>query len=127
MGSISNIYTRDNSQGLANILHSNNWDAPDEGVQKINVLVIEDNDTDFELIRRSLRNLEGYTAEVFHAHDVVTVRSLIRKVNFDVALVDYCLGADSGLRAIQEVGGRCGDCAIILVSGMPGHEVSKSR
>ena len=53
----------------------------------------------------------------------VTARGMIAEQHFDVALVDFCLGMDTGTRAIQELGGRIGATALILLTGMPGQDI----
>ena len=94
-------------------------------VRKLSVLVIEDSQPDFELVKRTLRLMEVFDAEVHHAYDIVSARDILEAVKIDLAIVDYCLGADSGVRAIKEAGGRGGDFPIIMVSGMPAPEIQQ--
>ncbi len=91
----------------------------------ISILVIEDDAHDFDLIRRKLNTMRAFEVELFHATDVVTARNLVENNTIDIALVDYFLGSDSGVRAIQEVGGRVGNFPIVMVSGTPGNHVQK--
>lgn len=92
----------------------------------IKVLIIEDSDTDFGLIRRMLQLMETFRAEVSHARDLAAARSMAGDQHFDVALVDFYLGIDTGAQAIHELGGRLGSTAVILLTGMPGHEILQS-
>lgn len=89
----------------------------------IAVLVIEDSDNDFRITSRTLQLMDTYRAEVRHAPDLVAARSLVQERQFDVILVDFCLGLDTGTRAIQELGGRIGSAALILLTGLPGQDI----
>ena len=112
-------------ENIINLLKPNSeLDASCEATG-INVLVLEDNEIDFEIMQRNLREMENYDAEIFHASDLEMARGIAECVNIDIALVDYCLGLDSGVMAINDIGGRCGDFAVIMVSGMPGREISQ--
>lgn len=101
-------------------------DHVDDGIeqpQEINVLVIEDDETDFRITSKTLQLLDTYRAHAYHASDLVEARRMVREIEFDVVLVDFCLGDDTGTRAIQELGGRIGAAALILLTGMPGQDI----
>ena len=91
----------------------------------LSILVIEDDPHDFDLIRRKLNTMRAFEVKLFHAADIVKARNFVENNAIDIALVDYFLGSDSGVRAIQEVGGRVGDFPIVMVSGTPGNHVQK--
>ena len=93
--------------------------------RKITVLVVEDSEVDFEILKRNLRQMNAFEAEIYHACDLVSARGIAEIIDIDVALIDYHLGPDSGVRSIQDFGGRCGNCVNIMVSGMPEHEVAQ--
>lgn len=92
-------------------------------LRRINVLVIDDSDTDFRIVKKTLQLMDALRADVWHAHDLVSARAYTDCQTFDVALVDFCLGIDTGVRAIQELGGRLGSTALILLTGMPGQDI----
>jgi|GEM_PF-2906595 len=89
----------------------------------IKVLLIDDSESDVRIIKKTLQLMDMLRAEVWHAHDLVTARSRCNDQAFDVALVDFCLGIDTGVRAIQDLGGRLGSAAVILLTGMPGQDI----
>ena len=69
----------------------------------ISILVIEDDTHDFDLIRRKLNTMRAFEVELFHATDIVTARNFVKNNTIDIVLVDYFLGSDSGVRAIQDL------------------------
>ncbi len=91
--------------------------------RKLSVLIVDDSEIDFQIIKRTLKRMETYDTDVYYAADVVEAREITANYQIDMALIDYCLGLDSGIRAVNEIGGRCGRIPVIMVSGMPGPEV----
>lgn len=91
--------------------------------RRISVLVVDDDEIDYHIIQRNLSRMQAYEADIHYAQDLVTAREITAMHAIDLALVDYCLGVESGVSAITEIGGRCGRIPVIMVSGMPGTEV----
>lgn len=91
--------------------------------RRISVLIVDDDEVDFFIIKRSLSQMQAYDADIHYASDIETAREIAATQPIDLALVDYCLGTETGVRAIEEIGGRGGQIPIIMVSGMPGTEV----
>ena len=89
----------------------------------IDVLIIEDDSSDFRITSKTLQMMDTFRANIFHAPDLVAARGMSTERTFDVVLVDFCLGMDTGTRAIQELGGRIGSAALILLTGMPGQDI----
>ncbi|MCG8560529.1 MAG: hybrid sensor histidine kinase/response regulator [Hyphomicrobiales bacterium] len=91
----------------------------------ISVLVIEDDDTDFHITQRTLLMMDTFDATIHHARSLEEAREAVLGNSFDVALVDFCLGLETGARALQDLGGRNGAVAPILLTGMPGQDVKQ--
>jgi signal transduction histidine kinase len=87
------------------------------------VLVIDDSDDDFLIARRTLRLMDTFDVTVHHAHDVAEAKAITERLRFDVLLVDFCLGIETGASAIQDLGGRVASAVQILLTGMPGQDV----
>ena len=92
-------------------------------VVDLRVLVVEDSEMDFRIINRTLQLMDTYRAHCFKASNIEAVKRLAGKNQFDVALVDFCLGVDTGTLAISELGGRHSAMPLILLTGMPGQDV----
>ncbi len=92
-------------------------------IKTIRILVVEDDDTDFLILSRTLQLMDTYRVEAHRARTPAECLALANEMAFDVALVDFWLGVDTGVGAIQEVGGRIGQAAPILLTGMPGQDI----
>ncbi len=102
--------------------------APDTGdgpvePRPIEVLVIEDSDTDYRIVARTLQQMDTFRAQISHARDLEAARRMADDRDFDVALVDFYLGIDTGTEAIHDLGGRSGSTAVILLTGQPGQDI----
>jgi len=90
---------------------------------QIRVLVLEDNASDFELLKRELRNAGlAYTAE--WAEDKKTFLQALEKFTPDLVLLDYSLPGFDGLSALALSQQRFPDIPVIIVSGAIGEEVA---
>lgn len=87
------------------------------------VLVIDDSDDDFLIARRTLRLMDTFDVTAHHAHDLAEAKAILERKRFDVLLVDFCLGLETGANAIQDLGGRVASAVKILLTGMPGQDV----
>ena len=112
--------------------HTNSSDRPGSFYQdadyrsSISVLVIEDDYADFLLLERTFQQLESYEADLYHAPSLERAREILMQRSFDLAIVDFWLGLDTGVRVLNEIGGRAGHLAAILLTGVPGHYVKQS-
>lgn len=88
------------------------------GTVDLHVLVVEDDFGDFDDISRTIRKMSNFTAQVTCARTLEEARQAIREKQFDIALVDYCLGSESGARFLRDMGGRCGTTPAILLTGL---------
>ena len=87
------------------------------------ILILEDNASDFELIKRELRNdATGYTVE--WAKDKETFIQSLNKFTPDLILLDYSLPGFDGLSALALARQRFPYTPAIIVSGAIGEEVA---
>lgn len=84
----------------------------------LNILLVEDSFADYDDICRIIRRMPHFTATIICARNLEEARQAISSQKFDIALVDYCLGAESGARFLHEIGGRGGAVASILLTGL---------
>lgn len=87
-------------------------------VAKIKVLVVEDCEEDFFLITRCLNAMREFDVSITRAADLESARRYADRTTFDIAIVDYWLGKDTGPHVLRSLGGRCGKVPAILVTGL---------
>ncbi|MGI9384308.1 MAG: response regulator [Methyloligellaceae bacterium] len=86
--------------------------------RRLRVLVVEDDDEDFSILKRHLEAMEDFDAEISRATTLDAAMDIAEKTDFHIALVDYWLGADTGPRVLEGLGGRHGALPTILVTGL---------
>lgn len=85
---------------------------------KISVLVVEDCEEDFFLITRCLNAMHGYDVSITRARGLESARDYASRAAFDLAIIDYWLGEDTGPHVLRSLGGRGGKIPAILVTGL---------
>lgn len=90
------------------------WDA-------LCVLLLEDVDTDAELVRHQLR-ADGITGTVHRATDRASYTRALDEITPDLILVDYSLPSFDGLTALDMAQERVPDVPVVFVSGAIGEE-----
>lgn len=86
--------------------------------RQINILIVEDDFGDYDAVARALRKMEHFEARSTRAKTLEAARRLIADNTYDIFLIDYNLGEDSGARLLQEIGGRSGRGVSILLTGL---------
>lgn len=86
--------------------------------RQVNILVVEDDFGDYDAVARALRKMEHFEARATRAKTLEAARRLIADNTYDIFLIDYNLGEDSGARLLQEIGGRSGSGVPILLTGL---------
>ncbi|MEQ8825421.1 MAG: response regulator [Filomicrobium sp.] len=84
----------------------------------LHILVVEDDFGDYDNLCRAVRNMPHLTATTDCARSIAEARQLLAQGDFDIALVDYCLGTETGIRFLKELGGRTGSIPAILLTGL---------
>jgi DNA-binding NtrC family response regulator len=84
----------------------------------LRVLVVDDDFGDYDAVARCLRRMDNFQAQFTRAKTLEAARRLVADNVYDVYLIDYNLGAECGIRFLQEVGGRSGRTVAILLTGL---------
>lgn len=90
---------------------------------RLNALILDDSYADFDAMRRALGRLESFAVTVTRAKNLEEARRARHDQQFDVAFIDFNLGAESGARFLDEIGGRGSATIPILVTGLPDRRV----
>ena len=88
--------------------------------ENLRILVVDDDEEDFLLVRDLLRA----TAELDHAAQVEAALERLEGSSYDLVLLDYRLGADSGLDLLKRVRNRGVDAPVIFLTGRGDEEVA---
>src|SRR5688500_15200312 len=91
--------------------------------ERINILLVEDDEDDYILTRELLREIEGVTVGLKWASRYDEGMTLLAAGGFDVCLVDYRLGEHSGVEFIAEAIRRGVDVPVILLTSQGDHAV----
>src|SRR5689334_8521160 len=83
----------------------------------VRVLLIEDEESDYLLVRRSLDCIEPRRFELEWVRNAEAGRRGILRGEHDVCLLDYNLGIDDGISMLQECRGRVIGMPVILLTG----------
>lgn len=68
----------------------------------IRILFIEDNDDDVILLRRCLQHIKSFDHELHHEPDAANAIDTLATIDPDVVLLDYHLGAQTGLEVLTQ-------------------------
>ena len=89
----------------------------------IRVAIVEDDDADFFLTRRILEKTPHQTFAITRADSFDSGLALLQAQRFDIALIDYRLGASTGLDLVRALGGRNSPTPCIMFSGVADRQV----
>ncbi len=90
---------------------------------EIHVLVVEDDPEDFSLTEDILKSVAGTKYAVAWCGNYESAREQLHFQDFDVALVDYQIGARTGLQFISQVGPLYPECPMILLTGLRSSDI----
>ncbi|WP_319412844.1 ATP-binding protein [uncultured Cohaesibacter sp.] len=91
----------------------------------LQVLVLEDDEADFLITRKALLYLDAYKVKIDWVRSVGDAEAAALNKSYDVVLVDFWLGVETGVAAINAFGGANSQSVVILLTGMPGEDVQK--
>nr|WP_321980687.1 ATP-binding protein [uncultured Cohaesibacter sp.] len=91
----------------------------------LRVLVLEDDETDFLITKKALLYLDSYRVDLDWVTSVSDAVIAARKTHYDVVLVDFWIGVETGVAAINAFGDINSNSVVILLTGMPGEDVQK--
>ena len=89
----------------------------------LRILILEDNRSDYELIRRELVR-GGLRAEIEWANDRTSFTRALDRITPDIALLDHSLPGFDGISAMKALRERFPDVPAIIVSGAIGEELA---
>lgn len=92
---------------MADILH----------LVQLKILLIEDSDSDSELIRAMLDGFDGKQCIVTHVGDLESAFEAMDDATFDVALLDINLPDTEGLDGLQRLGAMMPNMPIVIMTG----------
>ncbi|MDA0205481.1 MAG: response regulator [Acidobacteria bacterium] len=81
------------------------------------VLVVDDSRADFEIIARQLGGVQEFRSEVEHCADASGCSKALTSEIVDCVLLDYRLGADSGLEVLGRIRAEGHDHPVIMLTG----------
>jgi two-component system, NtrC family, sensor histidine kinase HydH len=89
----------------------------------LKILLIEDDEDDYILVRNMLSEIHGYEVELDWVSGFQDALGKIQDCGFDVCLLDYRLGEHNGLELLHEA--RTSDCRapIIFLTGLENYEL----
>lgn len=92
----------------------------------VRVLVLDDNEDDFALVKIILGKSLAFTYELIWAPTEAAALEAIRTQNFDVGLFDYKLGGTTGLEILRTLHAKQCDLPVILLTGSENPEVDQA-
>ncbi len=98
----------------------------EEAASRLNILILDDSYADFDALRRALNRVDVFSASVKRAKTIEEARLACSEGQVDVAFIDYDLGLESGVRFLQEIGGRDSEIIPILVTGLKEADVQNN-
>ncbi|MBU1317599.1 MAG: response regulator [candidate division Zixibacteria bacterium] len=91
---------------------------------RLTVLVIDDDSGDIAICRRYLENIEEWQVECIKARNIEEGLQKLDDHDVEIILLDYLLGADSGLEALKRIRQNNVDCPVIMLTGQGNEEVA---
>ncbi|MEL6997197.1 MAG: response regulator, partial [Pseudomonadota bacterium] len=88
----------------------------------VSVLLIDDDEEDFEITRFLLNDAPGE----FHVDWAKDYRSAVESMKnekYDVCIVDYMIGGETGIEFLQMANKESLKCPMILLTGIGQHDV----
>ncbi len=90
----------------------------------IKVLLIDDDEDDFVIIRDMLFEVEDTHYKLEWVNNYETAQNYIwNNVDYDIFLLDYRLGVYNGLELLKEMRKNCYNVPVILLTGQGDHEI----
>ena len=87
------------------------------------ILIVDDDEDDFFITNQYIKNIKGYNFNVEWRYDYKSAMQDVCKKKYDLYLVDYYLGAKTGLDFIKEAFEKKCDEPIIILTGRAAPEL----
>ncbi len=96
---------------------------PEKALYKLRILLVEDDADDYVIIRHLLARIPGNGFSVDWVTDYDGAMTALDSHEYDLCLLDYRLGAHTGLELLEQMGRRNRSTPIILLTGQGEYEV----
>lgn len=93
-------------------------------MDKISILIVEDNPGDILLIREYLAERQNFSADIMEAGTLEAAFGLLAHYDFDVVLLDLSLPDSSGLDTVRRLITRYPEIAVIVLTGLQDEDVA---
>ena len=90
----------------------------------MHLLVVDDSRADYEIIIRELERVRAFRSEAEHCPDASSCLQMLKSEIVDCILLDYRLGADSGLDVLTALRGEGYDHAVIMLTGQGDEQIA---
>lgn len=91
----------------------------------LSVLFVEDDEIDAELVEMALKKSTVFDIKVTRARNAGEVREVLSQTAFDLMLLDFWLGPDTGLSILEELGGRHSRIPVVLLTGYSSQDIQQ--
>jgi two-component system cell cycle response regulator len=92
--------------------------------RKLTVLAIDDDPADALVLRRHLERIPDWDVEMLHAPDSDSGRAAMAHRNIDLIFLDYMLGIETGLEALDAIRNGGDGPPVIMLTGQGNEEVA---
>ncbi|MCG8685204.1 MAG: PAS domain S-box protein [Desulfobacterales bacterium] len=93
-------------------------------MEKIKLLILEDNSDDFFLLKESLESSERINAEMYHCSRLNEAIDLAQKKRIDAAVIDLNLPDSFGLETYKIFGNKYPDIPVVVMTGQNDPEMA---
>ena len=83
----------------------------------LNILLIDDDEEDYFIIAKLMSEIELYKCSITWRYSYKTALAELLTMKYDIALVDYRLGAKTGVELIEDAILRGVDIPFVLITG----------
>lgn len=93
-------------------------------IKSLTVLMIDDDPVDIELMRRYLNDIPTWRIRLVSCNSAEEVAMRLDQERVDIVLLDYLLGAKSGLEVFKGAPELTNCCPVIVITGFGNEEVA---
>ena len=119
-GFMDNTYKATGAPFSLETLNKSNFDG-----EKISVLVLDDSESDRNVIKRHLSKIESMQVSVVEAENISEGLASIDDVDVDICLVDYRLGVETAAEFIDKVKFKRRKMPVVMLSGFDREQLEK--
>lgn len=91
--------------------------------QKLNVVLLEDDEEDAYLMRAAFARSERFEVHVLHVKTSDAAIEICENIPVDLVIADYWLGAEDSLGFLRHTGGRCAAVPALLITGQKSPDI----